>query len=352
MIDLLKQLIATPSVSREETVAADLLENFIKGKGLVVHRKGNNLWAETKLSIFPLGEGRGETILLNAHIDTVKPSASWTRNPFSPTQEGDKLYGLGSNDDGGSLVALLAVFLYFADKYDCVESTVDSCRLIFSATAEEEVSGKNGIEIILDDIGHIDFGIIGEPTGMKMAVAERGLMVLDCTAKGKSGHAAYNEGINAIYQAIENINWFRTFEFPKVSETLGQVKMTVTMVNAGSQHNVIPDACGFVVDVRSNDCYSNQEILNIIKANVKCDVKERSTRLNSSGISTQHPFIQKGVALGLESFGSMTLSNQALLTFPTVKMGPGDSTRSHTADEYIKISEIEEAINIFKKLLE
>lgn len=345
MIELLKQLIATPSISREEDAAADILETFMKNKGLTVHRKGNNIWSEIVIS-------QPDTILLNAHIDTVKPSASWTHDPFKPTQEGDLLYGLGSNDDGGSLVALLGTFLYFAEKQTTVLPNEKHGRLIFSATAEEEVCGKNGIEIILEDIGNVDFGIIGEPTGMQMAVTERGLMVLDCQAKGKSGHAAHNEGVNAIYKAIEDINWFRTFDFPKVSDTLGKVKMTVTMINAGSQHNVVPDNCSFVVDVRSNDCYMNQEILDIIKSNVKCEVKERSTRLNSSGISLHHPFVEKGVTMGLQTFGSMTLSNQALVDFPTVKMGPGDTTRSHTADEYIKISEVEEAIEIYKKLIE
>lgn len=338
-IQLLQRLISIPSFSREEDAVADFLEGWMQDHGLQPHRKANNLWCENR----PRQHG-DTTILLNAHIDTVRPSASYTRDPFTPSIEGDTLYGLGSNDDGGSLVALLAVFM-------------DLCRqtnmphIIFSATAEEEVSGRNGVELIIPDIGPVDLGIIGEPTGMQMAVAERGLLVLDCTAHGRSGHAARNEGINAIYRALPDIDWFRNYQFPKVSDTLGPVKMTVTGINAGTQHNVIPDTCTFMVDIRSNDCYSNTELLQLIRRQVSCDVKERSTRLNSSGISTDHPFVQAGLRMGLTTFGSPTASNQTVLHFTTIKIGPGESSRSHTADEYIKISEIEQGIEIYTELI-
>lgn len=361
-ITLLQSLIAVPSISREETEAADLLEGWMKEHGLEVHRKANNLWCENR----PAQAG-DHTILLNAHIDTVRPSASYTRDPFTPAIEDDTLYGLGSNDDGGSLVALLAAFMEIVGEDadggsglysgpgsysgSGLYSSSRSPRIIFSATAEEEVSGKNGIELILSDLGPIDLGIMGEPTGMQMAIAERGLMVLDCMAHGKSGHAARNEGINAIYKALPDIDWFRNYQFPKVSPTLGPVKMTVTGIHAGTQHNVVPDTCTFMVDIRSNDCYRNIELLELIKQQVSCDVKERSTRLNSSGISLEHPFVKAGLAMGLTTFGSPTASNQTLVDFTTIKIGPGDSARSHTADEYIKISEIEQGIKIYYDLI-
>ena len=341
-IQLLRRLIAIPSFSREETAVADFLDDWMREHGLCVHRKANNLWCESR----PHTEG-DLTILLNAHIDTVRPSASYTRDPFSPDIVGDRLYGLGSNDDGGSLVALLAVFMVL-----CRSEQSRLPRVVFSATAEEEVSGRNGIELIVPDIGPVDLGVIGEPTGMRMAVAERGLLVLDCTAHGRSGHAARDEGLNAIYEALDDIGWFRNYQFPKVSDTLGPVKMTVTGINAGIQHNVIPDTCTFMVDIRSNDCYSNVELLELIRRRVRCDVKERSTRLNSSGISLDHPFVRAGIGLGLDVFGSPTASNQTVLSFTTVKIGPGESARSHTADEFIGISEIEQGIVTYKKLIE
>lgn len=338
-IELLGNLIRIPSVSRDEKAAADLLETWMKEQGLAPQRKGNNLWVSECES-----DGR-PTILLNAHIDTVKPASGYTRDPFTPSVEDGKLYGLGSNDDGGSLVALLAVYMKLA-------GTGQPYRLIYSATAEEEVSGREGLDLILGEIGNIDLGIMGEPTGMQMAVAERGLMVLDCNAVGKSGHAARNEGVNAIYQALEDIEWFRTHEFERVSEYLGPVKMTVTQINAGTQHNVVPDSCSFVVDVRPNGMYTNVELLQMIKNSVRCAVKERSTRINSSHIDVNHPVIRRGISLGLSTFGSPTTSNQALVSFPTVKIGPGDSARSHSADEYIRIEEITRAVDIYTDLLD
>ncbi len=338
-IELLQDLIRIPSFSRDEKAAADKLEAWMKQHGLAPQRSGNNLWVCNDCS-----DGR-PAILLNAHIDTVRPASGYSRDPFTPSIEDGTVYGLGSNDDGGSLVALLAVYMKLS-------GTEQPYRLIFSATAEEEVSGRGGLDLILGEIGEIDLGIIGEPTQMQMAVAERGLMVLDCTAEGKSGHAARNEGINAIYKAMEDIDWFRSHRFEKVSEYLGAVKMSVTQINAGTQHNVIPDKCTFVVDVRPNGMYSNVELLGIIKESVSCQVKERSTRINSSQIDINHPLVQRGISLGLSTFGSPTTSNQALVSFPTLKIGPGDSARSHSADEYIKICEIEQGIEIYTALLD
>ncbi len=338
-IFILQELIRTPSISKDEKATADILEGALKKSGYVVHRKANNVWVKNKFF-----DQSKPSILLNSHHDTVKPNAGYTRDPFEPSIENGKLYGLGSNDAGGALVSLLATFLHFASKE--IEY-----NLIFAATAEEEISGKQGIELIKPDLGHLDFAIVGEPTQMQMAVAEKGLMVLDCVAKGKAGHAARNEGKNALYMAMEDINWFKNFEFTKESEALGPVKMSVTQINAGSQHNVVPDRCEFVVDVRSTDVYSNKELLEQIRQNVKSDVHPRSTRLNPSGIDLDHPIVQSGRSLGLSTYGSPTLSDQALLDCPSLKIGPGDSARSHTADEFIYINEIEEGIELYKKLL-
>lgn len=338
-IDLLKNMIRIPSVSREEKDAADYMERWMKGNGFEARRLGNNLWMESGPA-----DGR-PTILLNAHIDTVKPASGYTRDPFTPEIEDGCLYGLGSNDDGGSLVALLETYSRLIQKEQ-------PYRLIFSATAEEEVSGKGGLDLILPELGLIDFGVMGEPTGMRMAVAERGLMVLDCTAYGKSGHAARNEGVNAIYKAIEDIQWFKSHSFDRVSDFLGAVKMSVTQINAGTQHNVVPDKCTFVVDVRPNGMYTNPELLELIKSSVSCEVKERSTRIGSSHLPMDHPAVVRGLSLGLEPFGSPTTSNQALCHFPTLKIGPGDSARSHSADEYIRLDEIADGIETYVALLD
>ena len=339
MTELLEKLISIPSTSREEKDAADFLEGYLKAAGFVVHRLGNNIWLESE------PEGDKPCIMLNAHIDTVKPSAAWTRDPFCPSIEDGKLYGLGSNDDGGSIIALF-------EAYKALVSKPQPYRLIYSVTAEEEVSGRNGVELIYPETGRIDLGIMGEPTGMQMAVAEKGLMVLDCTAHGKSGHAAREEGVNAIYKALEDIEWFRSYRFGKVSEFCGPVKMSVTMINAGTQHNVVPDSCTFVVDVRNNGLYTNQELLDETAQHVSCEFKPRSTRLNGSSISLEHPIVRRGLSMGLEAFGSPTTSNQSVSPFTTLKIGPGQSSRSHTADEYIMISEIEEAVGIYVKLLD
>lgn len=338
-IELLMNMIRIPSVSREEGKAVDYLEGWMKLNGLDVKRLGNNLWVESAPA-----DGR-PTVLLNAHIDTVRPASGYTRDPFTPEIEDGCLYGLGSNDDGGSLVALL-------ETYSRLIQREQPYRLIFSATAEEEVSGKGGLDLILPELGRVDFGVMGEPTGMRMAVAERGLMVLDCVAYGKSGHAARNEGVNAIYKAIEDIQWFRNHSFDRVSDFLGAVKMSVTQINAGTQHNVVPDKCTFVVDVRPNGMYTNPELLEMIKSSVSCEVKERSTRIGSSHLPLDHPAVVRGLSLGLEPFGSPTTSNQALCDFPTLKIGPGDSARSHSADEYIRLDEIANGIEIYVALLD
>ena len=333
-VALLCRLIEVPRISREETAAADLLQDYMTADlGLDVKREGNNLW-----SVAPNFDPRKETLLLNAHIDTVKPVAGWQRDPFKATREGDRIYGLGSNDDGASLVSLLHVFAALKDKDTCY-------NLVFLASAEEEVSGRGGIESVLPLLPKIDVALVGEPTGMQPAIAEKGLMVLDVTAHGKAGHAARDEGDNAIYHAIDDIEWFRNYKWEKVSPLLGPVKMTVTIVNAGTQHNVVPDTCTFTVDVRSNECYTNQELLDRIKEHVGSEVKARSTRLGSSSIDVNHPLVQRIIALGGKPFGSPTLSDQALMPFPSLKMGPGQSSRSHSADEYIEVGEIREAIN-------
>ncbi len=339
VIDLLQQLIAIPSLSKEEDKTADAIESFLKKKNVDVNRHLNNVWAKSKLF-----DASKPTILLNSHHDTVKPNQGYTKDPFKAIVEDGKFYGLGSNDAGGALASLLAAFLFYYDK-------PLAYNLIFSATAEEEISGKNGIEALLSLLGKIDFAIVGEPTQMNLAIAEKGLMVLDCIAHGKSGHAAREEGVNAIYKALPDIEWLRTYQFPKVSKLLGPVKMSVTSIHSGSQHNIVPDICEFIVDVRVNECYTNEEILGIISNNVKCEVKARSQRLQPSFISEEHPIVKAGIALGLKVYGSPTLSDRALMPFPSLKVGPGDSARSHIADEFIYVNEIEDGIDLYINML-
>lgn len=342
-VELLKLLISTPSLSREEGDATDKLQLFIERGAPVqceVHRHLNNLWC-----VAPGYDASRPTLLLDAHIDTVQPVSGWSKHPFTPIVEGDRLYGLGSNDDGASLVTLLQVF------YKICQSQ-QSYNTIFVASAEEEVSGKNGIEALVSHLPPVTCAIIGEPTSMQPAVAEKGLMVLDCVANGVSGHAARNEGVNAIYSAMRDIEWFRNHKCTESSELLGDVKMTVTQINAGTQHNVVPDKCSFVVDVRSNECYSNTGLLELIRKNTSCDIEPRSTRLNSSSISLEHPLVKRTLEFGLKPYGSPTLSNQALIKIPTLKIGPGDTARSHTANEYVLISEIREGMKLFCKMLD
>lgn len=340
-IDLLKGMILRPSFSREETAVADYLQKCWSDAGHHVFRKGNNLWI-----IAPGFDFAKPTLLLNSHIDTVKPAAGWQKDPFLPEEtEDDRLYGLGSNDAGASVVSLYEAFTILSAK-------AQPYNLIFLASCEEEVSGKNGIESVLPELPPIRFAVVGEPTGMRPAIAEKGLMVLDCVATGKAGHAARNEGVNAIYKAIEDINWFSTYQFPEKSDLLGSVKMTVTIIKAGTQHNVVPDRCEFTVDIRSNEFYSNERLFELIKEQVGCEIKARSFRLNSSRTEPEHPFVQRCLMLGNEPFGSPTLSDQALMRFPSVKIGPGDSARSHSADEFIRGPEIRDAITTYVRLLD
>ncbi|MDB5262701.1 MAG: acetylornithine deacetylase [Adhaeribacter sp.] len=339
-LTLLKALIATPSFSREENKTADLIQEFLAKHGVTTERQLNNIWAFNRHYNPDL-----PTILLNSHHDTVKPNQGWTRDPFRPSEEAGKLYGLGSNDAGGCLVALIATFLHFYLKPNL------AYNLVLAATAEEEISGRNGIELIWPALGPITLAVVGEPTEMHLAVAEKGLMVLDCVATGKSGHAAREEGENAIYKALADINWFRTYQFPKLSEYLGPVKMSVTVIQAGTQHNVVPDRCNFTVDVRVTDSYTNEEVLEIIRKHVACEVQPRSVRLRSSGIDNSSTIVQAGLALGRKTYGSPTTSDQALIPAPSLKMGPGDSARSHTADEYIYLEELSAGIAIYINLL-
>ena len=338
-VELLKQLISTPSVSREETDAANILADFIEKCGLPCERIGNNLLVREEL------DEEKPTVLLCAHIDTVKPVSTWTRAPFTPTVEGDRLYGLGSNDCGGGLVSMLQA-------YRCLRGRATKYNLVYLASCEEEVSGQNGFSLALPHLPKIDVAIVGEPTGMQPAIAEKGLMVIDGIAHGKSGHAARNEGVNAIYEALDDLVWLRDHQFRKKSLLLGQTKMTVTVLNSGTQHNVVPDECRFIIDVRPNEFYQNEYLFNFLQKHMKkCELKARSFRLSSSHIPVGHPLVQRCIKMGMVPFGSPTLSDQALMPFPSFKLGPGDSARSHSADEFIGISEIANAIETYVQLI-
>jgi len=339
-LELLKQLISIPSFSKEEDKTADVIEQFLQQRKVKTQRKLNNVWAYNKHF-----DAAKPTLLLNSHHDTVKPNTGYTRDPYEAKVEDGKLYGLGSNDAGGCLVSLIATFLYYYEQPEL------SYNLCLAATAEEEISGNNGLEHVLPDLGELEFAIVGEPTQMNLAIAERGLLVLDCTAHGKAGHAAREEGDNAIYKALKDMEWFRNYRFSKVSEMFGPLKMSVTIINAGSQHNVVPATCTFTVDVRVTDAYTNEEVLKIIRTNVDCEVKPRSVRLKPSSIDKAHPIVQSGIALGRTTYGSPTTSDQALLSIPSLKVGPGDSARSHMADEYIYTNEIEEGIALYIEIL-
>ena len=339
-IQLLKSLISIQSFSKNEQDAASLIRQFLDHSNVTYSIRVNNTWARNLYWKNGL-----PVILLDSHIDTVKPASGYTRDPFSADIEEGVLYGLGSNDAGGPLVTLLAVFIHFYEQKNL------PFNLIYAASAEEEISGTDGLASILEKIGPFNLAIVGEPTQMKMAIAEKGLMVLDCTAHGKSGHAAREEGENAIYKAIADIERLRNFRFDHISAILGAVKLSVTMINAGTQHNVVPDQCSFVVDVRTNEYYPNQDAFRIIDELLESEVHARSLRLNSSAIAVTHPIVERGVKLGISYYGSPTTSDQAVIPYPSVKIGPGDSARSHTADEYILISEIEEGFRIYIDLL-
>ncbi len=339
-VDLLRQLIATPSVSREEHAAADIMAHTIRSYGMDCQREANNIWS--------IAEGYDPdrpTLLLNAHIDTVKPVTTWKRDPFQPTLEDGILYGLGSNDCGGGLTTLLQVYRHLSSRRQ-------SYNLIYLATAEEEVSGADGARRVLPLLPKIDVAIVGEPTGMQPAIAERGLMVIDMTSRGKSGHAARGEGVNAINAMLDDLLWLRDYRFERESPLLGPTRMNVTMVNAGTQHNVIPDTCRAVIDVRTNEFYDNEAVFRFIREHVRSEVRARSFHLRSSHIAESHPLIQRCIAMGMKPFGSPTLSDQSLMPFASFKLGPGDSSRSHTADEFILVSEMENAITQYIRLLD
>jgi acetylornithine deacetylase len=345
MIDLLRELIRTPSLARDEGRTADILERVLRDASCPVTRLGNNVvsWEPDR--------GSGPVILLNSHHDTVRAGQGWTYDPHGATLENGRIIGLGSNDAGGALVMMLATYLHYRERADL------PVRFMFAATAEEEVSGQNGMALLTREwFPHhpIDLAIVGEPTGMQLAIAEKGLVVLDCTAHGRTGHAARNEGENAIYAAMDDIAWFRTHSFERESTMLGHVKMTVTQIDAGSQHNVVPDRCHFVVDVRVTDAYTNEDVVDEIRRHVRCTVEPRSLRLAPSRIDPDHPLVQAGVAIGRSTYGSPTMSDQSLLPtgVPSLKIGPGDSARSHTPDEWIGVDEVEEGIVIMRTMLD
>lgn len=341
IIQLLQDLISIPSFSTEEDAAAALIRRFLSDKSISYKFHHNNTWAYNYY--FDVNK---PTILLNSHIDTVKPTSSYTRNPFSPDIEEGKLFGLGSNDAGGALVTLMGTFLFY---YDMENLPFNVC---FAASAEEEISGNKGIESIADICSQCAFAIIGEPTGMQMAIAEKGLLVVDAYVKGMPGHAARDEGINAIYKAVEDILWLKNYDFEQISPLLGKVKASVTIINAGKQHNVVPESCNYTIDIRTIPEYTLEEIIEIIDNHTNATLMPRSLRLKPSSISLHHPLVVAGHLIGLKSFGSATLSDQALLQIPSIKLGPGLSERSHTANEYIYIAEIQEALHIYIDLIQ
>lgn len=340
-LNLLKELIATPSFSKEEEEVASVIEEFFERHNVHSYRRQNNVWVKNRYY-----SPDKPTLLLNSHHDTVRPNTGYTRDPFKPEIIDGKLFGLGSNDAGGPLVSLMATFLHYYDQKDL------KYNIVMAATAEEEISGTNGVESIWSSLTPVDFAIVGEPTLCGMATAEKGLMVLDCVAKGKPGHAAREEGINAIYEAMNDIEWIRNYKFPKKSSTLGEMKMTVTIINAGRQHNVVPAECAYTIDVRVTDMYTLEEALEIIRSNIKSQVTPRSLRMRPSGIAEDHPLVVSAKKLGLNLYGSPTTSDQALIPVPSVKMGPGDSARSHSADEFIYVDEIRQGIETYIKLLD
>lgn len=345
---LLQQMIATPSFSKEENETANTIELFLQLNDANVQRCGNNVWAVNQYF-----DAAKPTLLLNSHHDTVKPNPQYTKDPFEPIVEGGKLYGLGSNDAGGCLVSLIAAFLYFYPQENL------AYNIVIAATAEEEISGTNGIEMLLQDaafkttVGNSSItAIVGEPTLLNLAVSEKGLLVLDCTVTGRAGHAAREEGENALYKALTDIEWFRNYRFEKVSDTLGPIKMNVTVIETENKaHNMVPALCRFVVDIRITDAYTHEEVLDIVRQHVGCAVVPRSLRMRSTGIATDHPLVQAGIALGSTVYGSPTCSDKALMPFPALKCGPGDSARSHTADEFIYVEEVRNGIAFYIQLI-
>ncbi len=339
-IALLKSLIETPSLSSEEEKTAILIENWFLQNSIPFQRENNNIWAYNQ----HFGKAK-PTLLLNSHHDTVKPNQGYTNNPYEAIVQDGKLFGLGSNDAGGCLVSLLATFVYFHAQENL------SHNIVMVASAEEESSGQNGLNSVLKHLPEIDCAIVGEPTLMQLAIAEKGLLVLDIVIKGTASHAAHKNDDNPIYKTLTIIEWFKNYNFEKISEVLGPVKMTVTQVNAGSQHNVVPAECHLVVDIRVNDCYSNQEILQTVKDHVNAEIKPRSMHLNASSIPISHGLVQAGIALGRTTYGSPTLSDQSVLSCQSLKLGPGETLRSHSANEFIFINEIEEGIDLYIKII-
>ena len=335
-VELLKQLIATPSRSRDEARTADLLHAFL---GAAPERLANNVWARAEGF-----DPARPTLLLNSHHDTVRPAASYTRDPYAPTVEDGKLYGLGSNDAGASVVCLLETFLTFRTR-------PLPFNLVLGISAEEECMGENGIRALLPALGKVDMALVGEPTGMQAATGERGLVVLDCTAHGRSGHAARGEGVNALYIALDDIARLRSFHFERESELLGPIGIAVTQIEAGTQHNVVPDTCRFVVDVRTTDAYSNEETVGILRAALRSEAAPRSTRIRAAAVGGEHPLVKAAVAAGRETYVSPTTSDRTLMPFPALKMGPGQSSRSHTADEFVLLEEIAEGIAVYEKYI-
>ncbi|MGB5360204.1 MAG: M20 family metallo-hydrolase [Eudoraea sp.] len=340
-IGLLKELISIQSFSGEEHHTAEAIEAWFEAFSIPYERENNNVFAKNKH-----WDDTKPTLLLNSHHDTVRPNKAYTRDPFDPQIENGKLYGLGSNDAGGALVSLIATFTYFYDSANLKHN------LLMVASAEEENTGGKGLNSLLAILPNIDVAIVGEPTLMNLAIAEKGLVVFDAVIKGTPSHAAHPNNNNAIYNSIEVLEWFKNYTFPKTSDVLGEVKLTVTQINAGSQHNVVPAKVHLVIDVRVNDKYSNKEIAEMLSREAPCELKPRSLRLNSSSIDKDHPLVVSGIKLGRDTYGSPTLSDQAALSCPSLKLGPGDSTRSHTADEFIYIKEIEEGINLYIKILD
>lgn len=336
---LLKQILAIPSISKEENQVCGFIQEWFREKGFQVFRKHNNIWVKSVIN------ENLPTIILNSHLDTVKPSSDWTLDPYLPEIHGNKIYGLGSNDAGGAVISMIFSFLKLH------ELSTREYNLMLVLSSEEEISGAKGISSIIDDLGKFDLAIIGEPTNLKMAVSERGLIVLDCIAHGKAGHAAHKNGENAIMKALKDIEILDTMKFDKVSEFLGEVGIAVTQIEGGTQHNVIPDLCKFVVDVRTNEHYTNDEVLKLISSQINSEIIPRSMRLASSSLDLMHPLVKKAVSMGIETFGSKTLSDQAVIPGPSVKIGPGMSERSHQADEYILIEEIEQGIDMYTALL-
>lgn len=339
-LELLRRLIATPSHTRDEGATADLLCAFFEERGIAVERLHNNIIVRSK----GYQAGR-KTLLLNSHHDTVRPAASYTRNPYAPTLEEGVLYGLGANDAGASLVALIELFLAYYDR-----ALPFNLQLLLSA--EEECGGEHGIRACYDHLQDVEMAIVGEPTSMQAAIAEPGLVVLDCEAKGRSGHAARGEGVNALYIALDDIQQVRTFQFEHTSAILGPVRMTATMINCGTQHNVVPDSCRFVVDVRTTDAYTNEEVVELLRAALQSEVTPRSTRIRASVIDEQHPLVRAAVKAGAKPFISTTTSDRTLMPIPALKIGPGDSARSHTADEYVLVEEIEQGIATYVEIIE